>query len=183
VRLEPGRRVGPGAAADAGHGSVEELAIRTVGGMTQPDFEQLFDTLVHLKYAFLEAKGYVRCPTFAPKVDPRDAFRRIRYHDTQATIDVKLAIGLGLFTLIRIGVPDLEQPCEAERGRDTINVETIPGSVTLPSELQVRKSKTLYEGYSKHVFIYQKVLAKHFETAITYLGEKTREVEEQLVRA
>jgi hypothetical protein len=150
--------------------------------MTQPNFEQLFDTLVHIKYGFLEKKGYVRCPTFAPKVDPRDAFRRIRYYGPQATIDVRLAIGLGLLTQIQIGAPNREQPCEADMGRDSINVESMPGSVTLPPELQVRKCKTLYEGY-RHIFVYQKVVAKHFEAAITYLAAKTREVEEQLAQA
>ena len=149
--------------------------------MTPENLEQRFDTLVQLKYLFLESKGYVRCPTFVPKVDPRDALRRIRYHCTRATIDVELSVAVGLSARIHVGPPNLEQPCEADLGRDAINVENMPGSVTLPPELQVRKSKTLYEGY-KHIFIYQKVMAKHFETAITYLGEKTREVEEQLLR-
>ena len=92
------------------------------------------------------------------------------------------AVAGGLSTRIYVGPPNLEQPCEADSSRDAINVGNMPGSVTLPPELQVRKSKTLYEGY-KHVFIYQKVMAKHFATAITDLAEKTREVEEQLIRA
>jgi hypothetical protein len=150
--------------------------------MAPKNLEQQFDTLVRLEYRFLESKGYVRCPTFVPKVDPRDASRRIRYHCTRATIDVELSVAVGLSTLIHVGPPNFEQPCEADLGRDAINVESVPGSVTLPPELQVRKSRTLYEGY-RHVFIYQKVVAKHLETAIAYLGEKTREVEEQLLRA
>ena len=81
--------------------------------MTERNFENDFDTLVPLKYSFLEKKGYVRCAVFAPKVDPRDAFRRIRYHGPRATIDVELTLGLGLFTRIRMGPPNLERPCEA----------------------------------------------------------------------
>jgi hypothetical protein len=150
--------------------------------MKEQDFDRCFDELVHAKYAFLEEKGYAVCPTFAPDVDPRDTFRRIRYWGALATIDVELALGLGLFTYIRVGAPNSGQPCEANLGRDAIGVETVPGSVTLPPELRIRKCMTLYEGY-KHVFIYQKVIRKHFEVAITYLAEKTREVEQRLVGA
>ena len=135
---------------------------------------ELFESLVRMHFAFLDAAGFCVCEERTSDLGTRDASSRIRYYRKSACVDVELGLGLSLYVYLG-ELKDQELPCDSAVA-NVASVERMVSTIVVPSELTMGGANTLGEMFAKSYTRYHSKVAPNFEIAVAYLGERTRDV-------